>query len=293
MRRGLGLLPALLLVVTVAAGCAPAATALPAQPRLRVATTTSLYDTGLWGYLEPMFEREHGIELDVLSAGTGKALEYGRRGDVQAVTVHSRDQEEAFIAAGHGAGRVPFAYNHFIIVGPPDDPAGISGLSPADAFSRLADSARTPFVSRGDDSGTHHREQALWALAGMDYESVRGQGAWYVEGGAGMGPILTMANEKLAYTLTDIGTFLSYRSRLDLVPLVEEGEGLLNVYSAIAVTSENSTEEDRELGAKMLGFLVSEAVQDLIGRYGVGEYGRPLFIPCAGNEPKPEDGAVP
>lgn len=281
------LLACALLLPAMAAGCSESASALPPQPRLKVATTTSLYDTGLWGYLEPMFEKEHGVELDVIYAGTGKALEYGRRGDVHVVTVHAPAREEAFIAEGHGDRRVPFAYNHFLIAGPPDDPVGIRGLAPADAFRRIATAASAPFVSRGDDSGTHTRERSLWALAGFDYEAVRGESGWYVEAGVGMGPTLAMANEKGAYTLTDIGTYLAYRGKLALDPLVEEGEGLLNIYSVIAVTADSMSAEDREMASWLVDFLVSAPVQDIIGRYGVAEYGRPLFIPTAG-ETEPE-----
>ncbi|MCK4807159.1 MAG: substrate-binding domain-containing protein, partial [Candidatus Aegiribacteria sp.] len=120
--------------------------------RLRVATTTSLYDTGLWSYLEPMFEEEYGVELDVLYAGTGKALEWGRRGDVDVITVHSRSREEQFVEEGYGLERVTFAYNYFLIVGSPDDPAGLEGMTPEDAFTTLMQNGEAIFVSRGDDS---------------------------------------------------------------------------------------------------------------------------------------------
>ena len=135
--------------------------------RLRVATTTSLYDTGLWGYLEPMFEARYGVELDVIYAGTGKALEWGRRGDVDVLTIHDRVREEKFVEEGHGVRRVPFAYNYFLIVGPPSDPAKIGGLSPEGAFRRLMERGAGRFVSRGDDSGTHKKEKALWKEAGV------------------------------------------------------------------------------------------------------------------------------
>ena len=201
----------LLGLVMGVAGCgASTASPLPPQERLRVATTTSLYDTGLWGYLEPMFEEEYGVELDIMYAGTGKALEYGRRGDVDVITVHSKAREEQFIAEGYGVERVPFAYNYFLIVGPEVDPAGIKGLPPEAAFRELMDTGAGSFVSRGDDSGTHSREKKIWSEAGYDYEVVRSAGAWYIEAGMGMGPTLMMASAKEAYTLTDLGTFLNY-----------------------------------------------------------------------------------
>ena len=144
------------------------------QGRLRVATTTSLYDTGLWGHLEPMFEEEYNIEVDVLYAGTGIALEYGRRGDVDVITVHSKSREEQFVADGYGVERVPFAYNYFLIVGPEDDPAGLMDLSPEDAFTKLYENPGTGrFISRGDDSGTHGKEKSIWESAGYDYEADR------------------------------------------------------------------------------------------------------------------------
>jgi len=250
----------------------------PSASRLRVATTTSLYDTGLWSYLEPMFEEEYGVELDVLYAGTGKALEWGRRGDVDVITVHSRTREEQFVEEGYGLARVPFAYNYFLIVGSPDDPAGLAGMTPDEAFTSLMSSGEAVFVSRGDDSGTHGKEKAIWSAAGYEYEDVRTSGDWYVEGGSGMGPTLVMADEMSAYTLSDMGTFIAYQNDLNLVPVVDQGDVLLNVYSVLQVTSTRSP----EMSANLVEFLTSEAVQDLIGNYGVGEYGIQLFTPCAG-----------
>jgi tungstate transport system substrate-binding protein len=259
---------------------------LKAQARLRVATTTSLYDTGLWGYLEPMFEEKYDVELDILYAGTGKALEYGQRGDVDVITVHDKAREMQFIADGYGVERVPFAYNYFLIVGPEDDPAGIKGLTPEAAFHKLMESGDGTFVSRGDGSGTHSMEQNIWAAAGYDYEEVENAGAWYVEGGLGMGPTLTMANELGAYTLSDMGTYLTYKGDIDLVPIVTEGDILLNVYSVIAVNPENVPVTNLEMANNLIAFLTSPEIQELMGKYGVEEYGLQLFTPCAGNEPE-------
>ena len=182
------LISALVIIIIIAslvsamAGCASSSEASPMKPqeRLRVATTTSLYDTGLWGYLEPMFEAEYGVELDVMYAGTGKAIDLGQRGDVDIITVHSKSREEQFVADGYGVERVPFAYNYFLIVGPESDPAGIKGIGPEEAFQKLMDTGRGTFVSRGDDSGTHTKEKSIWAKAGYDYEDVRNAGTWYV-----------------------------------------------------------------------------------------------------------------
>jgi tungstate transport system substrate-binding protein len=266
-------------------GCGGGTRPLAAQERLRVATTTSLYDTGLWGYLEPMFEEEYGVEVDVLSAGTGIALEYGRRGDVDVITIHDKAREEQFVADGYGVERVPFAYNYFLIVGPADDPAGIKGMSPEDAFQTLYETESGKFISRGDDSGTHSKEKAIWASAGYDYEEVRTAGQWYVEAGRGMGATLQMASEMQGYTLTDMGTFLAYKSKLDLVPIVDKGAILLNVYSVIAVSPESNPNTNIDMANNMIAFLTSPKIQKLIGDYGVKEYSMQLFTPCAGAEP--------
>jgi tungstate transport system substrate-binding protein len=259
---------------------------LKPQARLRVATTTSLYDTGLWGYLEPMFEEKYNVELDVMYAGTGKAIELGQRGDVDIITVHSKARELAFVADGYGVERVPFAYNYFLIVGPESDPAGIKGMSPEDAFAKLMETGSGVFISRGDDSGTHSKEKSIWAGAGYEYEDVEQAGSWYVEAGTGMGPTLNMANEMQGYTLTDMGTYLAYKSDLGLVPIVEEGAILLNVYSAIAVNPENVNVKNLDMANNLIDFLTSPEIQQLIGEYGVEAYGMQLFTPCAGNEPQ-------
>ncbi|MFC2005758.1 substrate-binding domain-containing protein [Chloroflexota bacterium] len=263
-----------------------ASSALEPQQRLRVATTTSLYDTGLWGHLEPMFEEKHGMELDVMYAGTGKALEYSRRGDVDVITVHSKAREEQFIGDGYGVERIPFAYNYFLIVGPAIDPAGIKGMNPEEGFKKLMDTGRGSFVSRGDASGTHSKEQAIWAGAGYDYETVRNAGTWYIEAGTGMGPTLMMANEKKAYTLTDMGTYLAYKGKLELVPIINKGDILLNIYSAIAVNPEKVPGVKIEMANKLINFITSPQIQELIGNYSVKEYGMQLFTPCAGAEPR-------
>ena len=277
---------ALLSVLAGVTACAAqGAAALPPQERLRVATTTSLYDSGLWEHLEPIFENEYGVEVDILYAGTGIALEYGKRGDVDVIIVHAKAREEQFVADGYGLERAPFAYNYFLIVGPAADPAGIKGLSPEDAFKKLFDTGSGSFISRGDDSGTHGKEKAIWKQAGFDYEKVREAGQWYIEAGRGMGPTLLMASEKQAYTLTDIGTFLSYKGRIDLVPIIDKGSILLNVYSVIAINRDKHPKTNAEMAENMVNFLISPQIQELIGNYGVKEYGMQLFLPCAGAEP--------
>lgn len=270
--------------------------AMPRVPALKIATTSSLYDTGLWGELETIFEEQHGAKLQIFYAGTGIALEYGMRGDVDAVAIHDRAREEQFVANGYGVERVPFAYNYFLIIGPEDDPAGIKGLSPEDAFRKLMeegteDPDRIVFISRGDDSGTHAKEKAIWKAAGFAYHEVQ-ESSWseardgYIAAARGMGPTLLMADEKGAYTLTDNGTFLAYKGNLDLVPIVETGAMLLNVYSVIAINPERYPGANAEMAGKLVDFLTSPEIQDIIGSYGVDEYGVPLFYPCAGAEPE-------
>lgn len=290
-RKATLLVVALLVIVSLLAtstGCSTSTQAtepLPAQERLHVATTTSLYDTGLWGYLEPMFEEKYDIELDILAVGTGAAIEYGKRGDVDVITVHSRSREEAFVAEGYGMERVPFAYNYFLIVGPESDPAGIKGMLPEYAFDTLATTESGSFISRGDDSGTHGKEKAIWTAAGYQYEDIQNAGDWYIEAGRGMGATLVMASEKEAYTLTDMGTFLTYVGEIELAPIVDEGSVLLNVYSVIAGNPETNASVDAEMANNLVTFLTSAEIQELIGDYAVEEYGMQLFTPCAGSEP--------
>jgi len=285
---------AIIVSVIVTLGVTAGVGALQPKERVRVATTTSLYDTGLWGYLEPMFEQKYDVELDIIYAGTGIALEYGKRGDVDVLTIHDKVRELQFVAEGYGVERVPFAYNYFLVVGSPDDPAGIKGLNPEDAFEKLMEEGtenptQIRFVSRGDGSGTHSKEQAIWKAAGFNYTAVE-ESSWansggYMEAGRGMGPTLLMASEENAYTLTDMGTFLAYKGDLDLVPIVEEGQILLNVYSVIAVSPEKYPNAKIEMANNLVDFLTSTEIQELIGEYGVKEYEMQLFTPCAGAEP--------
>ena len=276
----------LLVLVVSSISCTSEVKPIQQKLRLKVATTTSLYDTGLWGYLEPMFEEEYSVGLDILSLGSGPCFEYAKRGDVDVITIHDKPNELKFIADGYGVERVPFAYNYFLIVGPASNPAGIKGMSPEDAFKKLMDTGSGSFVSRGDNSGTHSKEKAIWAAAGFDYETVREAGVWYIESGQGMGATLQMASEKQAYTLTDMGTYLSYKSKLELVPIVDKGSILLNVYSVIAVNPEKvTTAKNLEMANNLISFLTSQEIQELIGNYGVQEYGLQLFTPCAGAEP--------
>ena len=247
--------------------------------RIVVSTTTSLYDTGLWEVIEDKFEDKYGVQLDVISGGTGKALELGRRGDVDLVTVHDVDREEEFVNSGYGLKRHEFAYNSFLIVGPESDPALIENLSAEDAFRRIAlmgKDGEVVFVSRGDESGTHSREKDIWRGLGYDnfYEA-----DWYVEAGAGMGTTLMLAEEKGAYTVSDIGTFVAFQDQLDLVRLVDKGDNLRNIYTAIAVNP-NIDPEINGYGIRILiEFLLSEAIQSTIKEYRITGSLDQLFLP--------------
>jgi len=283
----------ILTLLTAALGCTEVIG--PSPEVLRVATTTSLYDTGLWDALEELFEPKYNADLQITAKGTGAALALGRSGDVDVVTVHDPLQEAAFIDDGYGATtenfgveRVTWAYNYFIIVGPEADPAGIGNLTgslaPEQAFQSLQqegalDPDAIKFISRGDNSGTHGKEKAVWASASYDYtEDIQGDGAaigWYVEAGTGMGATLEMADELMAYTLTDKGTFLPYQGDLDLVPLVDEGDIMLNVYAVMIC--KNGVHP--EMANNLAYFLRSDAIQALIAGFRVPEYGEPLFYP--------------
>jgi tungstate transport system substrate-binding protein len=320
------ILIACLLLGTILAGCAPAATppaaagqpstdnksaqgtafpVIPGTPRFKIATTTSLYDTGLWNYLEPMFEKKANVRLDIVYAGTGAALEYGKRGDVDALVVHDPEAEAKFIADGYGINRRSFAFNHFLIAGPAGDPAGIKGLPPEQAFKKIyeagiADPTKVKFISRGDNSGTHSKEKLIWQAAGLKYEDVQKSGPWYIEAGKGMGPCLLMANEQGAYVLADISTFLAFKGKVKVAPLVEQGDLFLNVYDVMAINPDKiKTAKMLPTANAFINWLMSDDVQNIIATYGVAEYGRPLFSPLRGGGctepgcPKLEDYTVP
>jgi tungstate transport system substrate-binding protein len=293
----------LLLLPVSIAGCAPAPTSQvtdnktsqaasfpvgPGIPRFRVATTTSLYDTGLWNYLQPMFEKKANVKVDIFYAGTGVALQYGQRGDVDAVVVHDPEAEARFIADGYGINKRSFAFNHFLIAGPAADPAGVKGLTPDQAFKKIydagvADPAKIKFVSRGDNSGTHSKEKLIWKAAGFNYADVEKAGPWYQEAGQGMGPCLMMAGQQNAYVLADISTFLAYKGKVAVVPLVEQGALFLNVYDVMAVNPDKvKTAQMLPTANMFINWLMSDDVQNLIATYGVPEYGRSLFSPLKG-----------
>ncbi len=245
--------------------------------RVRLATTTSTENSGLLDFILPVFNESFGFSVDVVAVGTGAALELGRNGDADVVMVHARSLEDEFVAAGHGVNRRDIMYNDFVILGPRDDPADIANASSgADAMARIAGSSEL-FISRGDNSGTHNRERALWRSAGVEPS-----GSWYREVGQGMGPVITISNEELAYTIADRGTFLSYRDQIDLVVLYQGDPSLFNPYGVIAINPERYPESNYVGAMALIAFLTSPDGQGLIGDYRVN--GEVLFTPStAGN----------
>lgn len=243
------------------------------QPSLLLATTTSTYDSGLLGVLLPPFKKETNIKVEVIAVGTGQALSLGRRGDVDVILGHSPEQEEEFMAQGYGIERHPIMYNDFVLVGPFHDPAGVRGLDILPALGFIARKGSL-FVSRGDDSGTHHKERKLWAEAG-----IKPQGDWYLIAGQGMGQTLTLASEKGAYTLSDRATFLAQRERLRLTILVEGGQRLFNPYSIIAVNPAKHPRVNYQGAKKLIQYLTSPQAQRIIEQFGRGKYGHSLFYP--------------
>ena len=249
-----------------------------------MSTTTSLYATGLLDALAEEFEAENpGIDVQFIAVGSGEALRKAAAGDADLVLVHAPSLEKKYLEMGVLEPGEIFAYNYFLIVGPEDDPAGIRGADPVEAVKRVYEAGEkgaAVFVSRGDNSGTHVRELMLWRLAGLD---PRGK-PWYVEAGAGMSQTLMIANEKRAYTLSDIGTYLKFSSKFgELKPLVERGGILLNVYSAYPVNPEKVPGAGEDMARRFIEFLLSDEGQELIGRFGVEEFGAPLFNPAHGD----------
>ncbi len=254
----------------------------PENPVIRLATTTSVNDSGLLPYLLPTFEAKTGYKVEVASAGTGIAIGYAKSGDADLLLVHSKKQEEAFIEEGYASTeRLSFMYNYFVIVGPQEDPAAIKELATAaDCFKSIADSG-AGFASRGDNSGTHNKETGIWEAAELDPTGE----SWYVSVGSGMGDTLTKANEMNVYTLTDKATFLSMKESLpNLTILKEEADDMKNTYSLLGVNPEAEAFAGTEVkinteGAKaLIDWLLSDEAAELIAKYGVEQYGEQLFF---------------
>ena len=243
-----------------------------AQEFITVASTTSTENSGLFGHILPIFQNETGIQVRVVSQGTGQALETGRRGDADVVFVHARAQEEKFVAEGYGVQRFDVMYNDFVIVGPNDDPAGLRGAADAAAAMAAIAGAGSAFASRGDDSGTHVAEKNLWAAAGVEPA-----GSWYLSTGSGMGATLNTAAQVPAYALTDRGTWLSFQNRGPLEIVFEGDPVLFNPYGIILVNPERHPHVKAEQGQAFIDWIVSDAGQTAIASFTVD--GEQLFFP--------------
>jgi tungstate transport system substrate-binding protein len=259
------------------AASAPAALAQTADKSIVVASTTSTQDSGLFGYLLPLFSAKTGIEVKVVALGTGQAIDVGRRGDADVLFVHARPMEEKFVADGFGVRRFPVMYNDFVLIGPKGDPAGIAGAKDIAAALRAIKAKGAPFVSRGDRSGTHQAELALWKAAGVDIASDRGP--WYREIGQGMGAALNTASAMGAYTLSDRGTWISFKNRGDLVISVEGDKRLFNQYGVILVNPAKFPHVKKEFGQAFIDWLISPEGQKTIAGYKID--GQQLFFPDA------------
>jgi tungstate transport system substrate-binding protein len=240
-----------------------------------VASTTSTQDSGLFGYILPLFKRKTGIDVRVVSQGTGQALDTGRRGDADVVFVHAKSLEEKFIAEGFGVRRYPVMYNDFVLIGPKDNAAGINGSKDIVAALKILKAKSLAFISRGDRSGTHAAELALWQAAGIDVTGDRG--TWYKEIGQGMGAALNTASASNAYVLADRGTWLSFKNRGDLMIAVEGDNRLFNQYGVMLVNPEKHKHVKKEMGQTFINWLVSAEGQTAIAGYRIG--GQQLFFP--------------
>jgi tungstate transport system substrate-binding protein len=243
-----------------------------------VASTTSTQDSGLFGHILPLFKAKTGIDVKVIAQGTGQALDTGRRGDADVVFVHAKAQEEKFVADGFGVKRFPVMYNDFILVGPKSDPAGVNGTKDI-AVALAAIKAKTaPFISRGDRSGTHAAELALWKAAGVDVAGAD-RGTWYKEIGQGMGAALNTASAANAYVLADRGTWIAFKNRGELVISVEGDRRLFNQYGVILVNPAKHPHAKKDGGQAFIDWLTSPEGQKAIADYKIE--GQQLFFPNA------------
>lgn len=246
----------------------------PENPRVKLATTTSTDNSGLLGYILPEFTEATGYTVDVIAVGTGAALELGEKGDVDVVLVHARAKEDEFLDAGYGVNRKDVMHNDFVILGPEKDPAGAGAAdSAAEALAKIAENS-SDFVSRGDNSGTHFKEQTLWKEAGITPD-----GPWYKEAGQGMGAVITMTNDMLGYTLADRGTYIAMKDSIDLTVVFEGDPALFNPYGIIAVNPELHDHVNYDGAMALVNWIVSAEGQKLIESFTKG--GDQLFYPDA------------
>lgn len=237
-------------------------------------TTTSVQDTGLLDVLVDIFKKGTGYNIKTIAVGSGEAIAMGKRGDADVLLVHSPNDEEMFMKEGFGKSRYLLMTNYFVLVGPPDDPAGCSGVkSVAEAFDKIADS-QSVFVSRADNSGTHKMELSIWSKI-----NIKPDGKWYLQAQTGMGAVLQMADEKKGYTLADKGTYLAFRNKVELKEMSGKDEMLLNTYSVITLNPERFPKANLKGAEDFAAFLTSTNIQKIISEFGKDKYREPLFYP--------------
>lgn len=271
----------LLCSAVLLAGCGAAKTAGPAQPApankdVILATTTSTQDSGLLDVLIPAFEKKTGYKIKTIAVGSGQAMAMGERGEADVLLTHAPDAEKKVVAKGVAVDRRLVMHNDFVIAGPPDDPAHIKGLKVKEALAAIAKSG-TPFISRGDNSGTDQLEKKLWRQAG-----IQPQGAWYQESGAGMGQTLRVASEKIGYIMTDRATFLAQQKNINLAILVEGDPQLLNIYHVMLVNPAKFSKVNQAGAQAFSDFLLSPEGQQMIANFGKDKFGQPLFFADGG-----------
>ena len=268
-----------MLIAAVAAAAVLSGAPVSAQDKsIVVSSTTSKQDSGLFGYILPLFKQKTGIEVKVIAQGTGQALDTGRRGDADVVFVHAKSAEEKFLAEGQGVKRYPVMYNDFVLIGPKGDPAGVKGMKDVAKALQMIKDKQAPFISRGDRSGTHLAELALWNKnAGIDIEKEKER--WYKSIGQGMGAALNTASASNAYVLSDRGTWISFKNKGDLVIAVEGDKQLFNQYGVMLVNPEKHPNVKKDLGQQFIDWLVSPDGQKAIANYTIN--GEQLFYPNA------------
>ena len=271
----------LVLALAVIQGCGQKAPQTPQAPQVKdviLATTTSTQDSGLLDVLEPIFEEKTGYKVKTIAVGTGAALAMGEKGEADVLLCHAYQDEAKLIENGAGINHRLVMHNDFIIVGPPDDPAGIKGSKVVDAFKKIAEKQEV-FVSRGDQSGTHKMELKLWDTAG-----IAPKGDWYQQSGTDIGTTLNIANEKRGYTLSDRATYLAQKKNVKLDILVEGEATLLNIYHVMQVNPEKFSKVNKDGGKAFADFMVAPETQKIIEDFGKDKYGEPLFFPDAGKK---------
>lgn len=286
MKKAFSLILALIMAGLLLGGCGGGKAdtaqqpAKPARPDVILATTTSTQDSGLLDVLIPVFEKKTGYKIKTIAVGSGQAIAMGEKGEADVLLTHAPDAEKKVIAGGAVINRRLVMHNDFIIIGPTDDPAKIKG-QPAKAGLAAIAAAKLPFISRGDNSGTHQLEKKLWTQAG-----IKPAGTWYQEAGTGMGQTLNIANEKKGYTITDRATYLAHQKNLALAIHLEKDAALLNIYHVMEVNPEKFTKVNKDGAKAFADFLLAADTQKLIAEFGKDKYGQSLFFADGGKTEK-------